>query len=108
LTIPSSDAAFRSHVERTLTGGSHDEPEELEERLRRFFPRAVVRRRDISGEPPAWYVYRDGGWRPALIGLWWAEPGLPRVVGPRDGWVQEANATALGLIGPGPDDLGPP
>ena len=65
-----------------------------------------MRRRDISGEPPAWYVYRDGGWRPALIGPWWEEPDLPRVVVSRDGWVQEANATALGLIGLGPDDLG--
>ena len=106
MTIPSSDAAFRRQVERILSGGTHGEPEELEERLRRFFPRAVVRRRDISGEPTAWYVYRDGGWRPAPIGPWWEEPDMPRVVVSRDGWVQEANATALGLLGIGQADLG--
>jgi len=106
LTIPSTDAAFRRHVDRILIADSPSQPEALEERLRRFFPRAVVRRRDISGEPAAWYVYRDGGWRPALIGPWWEEPDLPRVVVSDEGWIQEANATALGLLGIGQEDLG--
>jgi PAS domain-containing protein len=106
MTIPSSDAAFRRHVERILSGAEPGKPEELEERLRRLFPRAVVRRRDISGEPTAWYVYRDGGWRPSMIGPWWEEPGLPRVAISREGWIEEADPTAQGLLGIGPEDLG--
>jgi PAS domain-containing protein len=64
-----------------------------------------VRRRDISGEPTAWYVYRDGGWRPSMIGPWWEEPGLPQVVVSREGWIEEASPTAQGLLGVGPDEL---
>jgi PAS domain-containing protein len=105
-TIPSTDAAFRKQVERILRGGALDKPEALQVRLRRLFPRAVVRRRDISGEPTAWYVYRDGGWRPSMTGSWWDEPGLPRVVVSREGWIEEANATAQGLLGIGPGDIG--
>jgi PAS domain-containing protein len=107
-TIPSSDAAFRKQVERILGGSPPADPAALEARLRRLFPRAVVRRRDISGEPTAWYVYRDGGWRPSMIGPWWDEPGLPRAVLSRDGWIEEANATAQGLLGIDPDEVGAP
>ena len=103
-TIPSSDAAFRKQVERILGGSPPADPEELEARLRRLFPRAVVRRRDISGEPTAWYVYRDGGWRPSMTGAWWDAPGLPRVVVSRDGWIEEANALAQALFGTGPGE----
>src|SRR5689334_22112214 len=77
LTIPSSDRAFRRQVDRLAATGPTT-PDELEDRLRRLFPRAVVRFREISGEPAAWYVYRDGSWRPDLIGPWWQAPGLPR------------------------------
>jgi PAS domain-containing protein len=104
--IPSTDAAFRRYVDR-LRGSFHmRSPEELEARLRRVFPRAAVRRRDISGEPAAWYVYRDGGWRPSMIGSWWEQPDLPRVEITREGWIQRANATARDLLGVRESDLG--
>lgn len=106
LTIPSTDAAFRRQVERISDEEPHQVPEELQARLRRLFPRALVRSRDISGEPNAWYVYRDGGWRQDLAGFWWQEPGLPRVVASRDGWVLEANPTALSLLGIERSELG--
>lgn len=106
LTIPSSDPAFRAHVERLVHRAGPGDPEALETRLRRLFPRAVVRRRDIVGERPAWYVYRDGGWRSDLTGPWWEEPGLPRVVVSPDGWITSANSTALGLLGMEAADLG--
>jgi len=72
VTIPSSDLAFRALVNRLApepAGG----PGGLERRLRRLFPRVVVRRRDLTGEPPAWYVYRDGRWRPQSADTWWED-----------------------------------
>ena len=99
LTIPSSDLAFRAQIDRLTAHGVPRDPAALEARLRLLFPRAVVRRRDISGEPSAWYVYRDGAWRPDLTVSWWEEPGLPSVVVSDDGWISEANATARDLLG---------
>jgi hypothetical protein len=104
--IPSTDAAFRRYVARLRTVASLRSPEALEARLRRVFPRVVVRRREISGEPAAWYVYRDGGWRPSMTGSWWEQPGLPRVEISPEGWVDRASATALGLLGITESDLG--
>lgn len=95
ITIPTSDAAFREHV-HTVTPVAT--PAELEARLRRVFPRVVVRERTISGAP-GWYVYRDGAWSSSLTGDWYDDPRLPRVVVAGDGWVREANATARGLLG---------
>jgi PAS domain-containing protein len=106
LTIPSSDVAFRKHVDRLLGRAAPSTPEELEARLRRMFPRAVVRRREISGEPVGWYVYRDGGWRADMTGSWWEEPGLPRLVVSREGWIIEADRTAMSLLGIEATDLG--
>ena len=100
ITIPTSDAAFREHV-HTLSSAAT--PGELEARLRRVFPRVVVRERTISGAP-GWYVYRDGAWSSSLTGEWWDDPRLPRVVVSGDGWVREANATARGLFGIDDDD----
>jgi PAS domain-containing protein len=106
LTIPATDAAFRKRVEQIRAETTPRTPDELEARLRRVFPRAVVRERELSGEPPSWYVYRDGGWRPPEGGPWWEQPGLPRVVVSRDGWITEANETARGLLGFDRRDLG--
>jgi len=99
LTIPSSDRAFRAQVDRLIDQAQPATPGELESRLRRLFPRAVVRRRDISGETPAWYVYRDGRWRSDLTGPWWEAPGTPTMELSREGWIVDADATALGLLG---------
>jgi PAS domain-containing protein len=106
ITIPSTDPAFREHVNRLRVAARPGTPEVLEARLRRVFPRAVVRRRDISGEAPAWYVYRDGRWRSSMTGSWWEEPGLPRVEVSSDGWIQMASTTARDLIGIGANDVG--
>jgi len=104
LTIPSADTAFRAHVQRIQSDGV-ETPDELERRLRRVFPRVVVRARSLTGEGPAWYVYRDGGWRPSASGEWWTDASLPRVVVTLDGWFVEANATAAGLLGFRQDDV---
>jgi PAS domain-containing protein len=106
ITIPTTDTAFRRHVDRLRARTSLDSPEELEARLRRLFPRAVVRQRDLSGEPPAWYVYRDGSWHSDLTGSWWEETGLPSIDVSRAGWIDGANATAVDLLGIHASDLG--
>ena len=95
MTIPASDAAFREHVHNLVPVAT---PRDLETRLRGIFPRVVVRERTISGAP-GWYVYRDGSWSSSLIGDWWDDPGLPRLVVSAEGWVIEANPTAAGLLG---------
>lgn len=95
ITIPASDAAFREHVHNIVPLTT---PRELETRLRRIFPRVVVRERTISGAP-GWYVYRDGTWSSSLAGNWWEDPGLPRVVVSEEGWFTEVNRTAAGLLG---------
>lgn len=102
ITIPASDAAFREHVHglEPLTT-----PRDLEGRLRRIFPRVVVRERTISGAP-GWYVYRDGSWSSSLVGNWWDDPRLPALVVSVDGFFVEANATAAGLLGMEPGDVG--
>ena len=102
ITIPASDAAFREHVHGLAPSTT---PRELEQRLRRIFPRVVVRERTISGAP-GWYVYRDGSWSSSLVGNWWDDPQLPRVVLSADGWNVEANATGAGLLGMEPGDVG--
>jgi len=63
--IPSTDAAFREHVERVADLERPGQAPELERCLRRLFPRVRVRERLLSGERAAWYIYRDGGVGPA-------------------------------------------
>jgi PAS domain-containing protein len=101
ITIPTSDQAFRQHV-ASLEGGSSD-PQALERRLRRLFPLVAVRERAISGQP-AWYVYRDGSWRPPDTD-WWDDDSLPRIAVSPEGWLTDANATAAGLLGIEPGSL---
>lgn len=105
ITIPTSDVAFAQAMERLLQSTDPATPQALELRLRRLFPRAVVRAREISGEPPAWYVYRDGRWRSSLMSVWWELPRLPRIVVNREGWLADANPTALGLLEISADEL---
>jgi PAS domain-containing protein len=101
ITIPASDAAFREHVHQIAPQST---PRELEARLRRIFPRVVIRERTISGAP-GWYVYRDGRWSSSLAGDWWDDPRLPRIVVSADGWFVHASPTALGLFGIAEDDI---
>ena len=105
LTIPSSDHAFRAQVDALVERDTPSTPQALEDRLRRLFPRAVVRERDIAGEPRSWYVYRDGSWRPDLHGAWWDAPGVPRIDFTADGWLLDANVTATDLLGITGEDL---
>jgi len=62
---PASDRTFQEAIEEVLDTGVL-EPAAAEKQLRERYPRAVVRPRELAGEPIAvWYVYRDGRWTPA-------------------------------------------
>jgi PAS domain-containing protein len=104
-TIPSDDEGFREHVLTLAARISPQRPYDLGSRLRRLFPRVLVRERQLSGEPLTWYVYRDGAWTHAPDPQWWLAPNVPRMAASLDGWINEANASMRGLLGL-PDDFG--
>jgi hypothetical protein len=58
---PKGDATFAALVDDLVRDGIAS-PSSLQSELRVIYPKAVVRPRGLSGEPPAWYVYRDGRW----------------------------------------------
>ena len=59
---PRDDTPFVVTAERLVADGVRS-PVELQERLRREYPDAVVRARELDGEAfTIWYVYRDGHW----------------------------------------------
>ena len=97
-TIPSTDTAFRTHVERVQRRHRADSAVDLQARLRRMFPRVLIVERQLSGEAPNWYVYRDGRWSPPSSSAWWSETGIPRVEISLDGWLLEADDAARGLL----------
>jgi len=99
ITIPTTDAAFRHFVERTLATTRVDSATEFESRLRRTYARAAVRERGLAGEARSWYVYRDGAWRHPDGDRWWDDPGVPRIAVSADGWIEDINATARGVLG---------
>jgi hypothetical protein len=99
ITIPTADATFRHFVQRAHDRAGAESAAELEGRLRRTYPRVVVRERGLVGEPAAWYVYRDGAWRDPGRDTWWEDPSVPRVETSADGWIEKANPTASGLLG---------
>jgi hypothetical protein len=59
---PRDDTPFVAMAERLVAGGARS-PGELQQQLRREYPEAVVRARELDGEAfTIWYVYRDGHW----------------------------------------------
>lgn len=59
---PTHDDAFQLLAERLIAEGAST-PAELESKLRRTYPRTVVRQRELAAElTPIWYAYRDGRW----------------------------------------------
>jgi PAS domain-containing protein len=105
--VPSTDEAFREHVERMSARQTFRDPADLADRLRILFPRVVVRASEVSGQAHIWYVYRDGVWRSSEDDRWWEAPRSPRVMVTKDGWIEEANAPARALLGLTPSDALP-
>ena len=63
---PTTDAEFGECAESLAE--SCPTPADLQAALRAYYPRTVVRPRELSGEREAWYVYRDGQWIPSRLG----------------------------------------
>jgi hypothetical protein len=70
LVFPRDDRALESRLSEIATeanGWDHVAPDYLQQRLRAFYPNAVVRKQvplgGLDGRPPAWYIYRDGSAR---------------------------------------------
>ena len=58
---PADDPEFAAAVEQSM--GEGISAADLQQRLRKVYPRAVVRPRGLANEPfVVWYVYRDGRW----------------------------------------------
>ena len=61
---PADDSDFAEAVEQALVEDVSN-ARAVQERLRRGYPKAVVRPRELSEERGVvWYVYRDGHWVP--------------------------------------------
>ena len=59
---PRDDTPFVALAEKLVADGARSTGE-LQEQLRREYPEAVVRARELDGEAiTIWYVYRDGHW----------------------------------------------
>lgn len=78
-TIPSHDVALRRVVDRMTSDAPPGTAAELAARLRPLYPRIAVFERQLSGERPHLYVYRDGRYEPERGDEWWAEPNVPCV-----------------------------
>lgn len=65
-TFPSRDRRFARDAEAVLAHLRTREPDELQRRLRDWYPACTVRRRDdlaTIGGPDRWYVFREARWR---------------------------------------------
>ena len=76
-TIPSHDAVLRRVVEGITRSRPPESAEHLADLLRPLFPRVAVFERQLSGERPLLYVYRDGRYEPERGERWWEAPGAP-------------------------------
>ncbi|MEO7664231.1 MAG: hypothetical protein ABIV26_03830 [Candidatus Limnocylindrales bacterium] len=61
ITNPAEDVRFTAAADAALREGQS--VAEFQQLLRRDYPRAMVRARDLAGERRlVWYVYREGHW----------------------------------------------
>jgi hypothetical protein len=62
--FPGDDSSFRACAEALLMNSASEDPRELQQQLRRLYPRAVVRKQHtlavVADSERIWYVYRDG------------------------------------------------
>ena len=76
-TIPSHDVVLRRVVDRLTEERPPDSAAQLADTLRPLYPRVAVFERQLSGERPHLYVYRDGRYEPERGGRWWEKPDIP-------------------------------
>ena len=107
-TIPSHDVVLRRVVDKVTAETPPGSAAELAERLRPVFPRVAVFERQLSGERPHLYVYRDGRYEPERQDPWWLEPNVPcvqidratgRLTAVTSAWAELLNAEQPELVG---------
>lgn len=103
ITVPSTDRAFRVHVDVAAAETRGLTPELLTSEVRRGYPDASVHvSSDLAslGEAPRWYVYRDRTLaREPRDAEWWRDESLPRTVIDARGIYLDANEAAAQLFG---------
>ena len=107
-TIPSYDVVLRRVVDQITAENAPGSAAELAVRLRPLFPRVAVFERQLSGEWPHLYVYRDGRYEPEPRDAWWDEPDVPctrvsmqtgRLTSVTGTWAQLMRAQEADLVG---------
>lgn len=97
-TIPSHDAVLRRVVERVAGSEPPESAKQLADMLRPIYPRVAVFERQLSGESPHLYVYRDGRYEPDR-GTWWTAPDVPCVhVSASDGRITSVTGAWASLM----------
>ena len=97
-TIPSHDAVLRRVVERVAASKPVQSAQQLADLLRPIYPRVAVFERQLSGETPHLYVYRDGRYEPDR-GAWWTEPDVPCIhVSPTTGLLTDVTGSWASLM----------
>jgi PAS domain S-box-containing protein len=104
-TIPSHDAVLRRVVDRLTRSQPPQSAQDLAEQLRPVFPRVAVFERQLSGEAPHLYVYRDGRYEPDR-GKWWTAADVPCVhVSTTTGTLTSVTGSWASLMRADPADL---
>jgi len=105
-TIPSHDAVLRRVVDRMTRAVPPQSAEQLAEMLRPLFPRVAVFERQLSGELPHLYVYRDGRYEPEPRERWWEAPDAPCIhVSPKTGTLTSVTGSWASLMHSNADAL---
>jgi PAS domain S-box-containing protein len=105
-TFPSSDGAFRRAVERVSGGARKLAKDELARRLKPLFPRVAIFERELVGEPPQLYVFRDGRYEVAREDRWWEAEGVATVcLSVETGRLTHVSPEYAAIMGALPDDL---
>ncbi|HET7182682.1 MAG TPA: PAS domain-containing protein [Candidatus Limnocylindrales bacterium] len=105
-TFPSSDGAFRRAVERASGDATHPVKDELARRLQPMFPRVAVFERQLTGEPPQLYVFRDGHFSADHDDRWWDADGVACVcLSATTGRLTQVSPEYASIMGADPADL---
>jgi PAS domain S-box-containing protein len=102
-TVPSTDRAFRVHVDAAVARIPNITADRLAAEIRLAYPEARVHEASPLGTigdlRPRWYVYRDRQARRTAESDWWRDETLPRTVLDASGRYVDANEAASDLFG---------
>jgi PAS domain-containing protein len=107
VTLPGSDRLFHRFVGLSLDALGVPSIRRLQLHLRGIFPRAVVHRRELTGESgQTWYVFRDGRVRRSRLPEgWWGRSGVASGLADAHGRLVEVDEASGALYGLEPAEL---